>query len=366
MSELEEIIANGKSLGYVDQDLKEFVKDQQDRLRDERAAKREIEKEKMDAQIRAEQEKFEREFRLKQMQHQHELEMLEKKGHTGLNTEVQRPKAPKIPPFDDGKDDMDSYLRRFERYAHTQKWGIDSWATNLSALLKGRALDVYALLPAEKALVYDDVKDALLKRFDKTEDGYKRKFRSCRPEQGETFIQFSVRLSSYFQRWLEMAKINKTFADLFDLVVRDQFLHICNHDLTLFLKERTPNSVADMAQLADQFREARRIGALALTSKPTAQKDSPSVAKQPKTERNVNHPNENSSQRSFIPKSERRCYKCNKLGHIATECHSKGQDRKGKISAVLDNRDSEESSRNESNNASNVVCNIFVSTSDSI
>ena len=41
MSNLDELIQKGTSLGYDGQTLRDFVKDQQDRLRDERAAERE-------------------------------------------------------------------------------------------------------------------------------------------------------------------------------------------------------------------------------------------------------------------------------------------------------------------------------------
>ena len=47
----------------------------------------------------------------------------------GANDEVSvQPQGPKIPAFEDGKDDIDSYLRRFESYVapaptfQTQKW----------------------------------------------------------------------------------------------------------------------------------------------------------------------------------------------------------------------------------------------------
>ena len=66
---------------------------------------------------------------------------------------------------------MDSYLHRFKHYATAQLWK-EVWATHLSALLKGRALDVYALLPVEKALDYNELKKALLKRYELTEDGF--------------------------------------------------------------------------------------------------------------------------------------------------------------------------------------------------
>ena len=54
-------------------------------------------------------------------------------------------KVPKMPLFYEVKDDIDSYLRRYERYATAQKWAVKTWAVNLSALLRCRASDVYAL-----------------------------------------------------------------------------------------------------------------------------------------------------------------------------------------------------------------------------
>lgn len=54
--------------------------------------------------------------------------------------------------------------------------------------------------PQGKATDYDALKTALLKRFEKTEDGFRQKFLTCRLVVGETFLQFSVRLSSYLDR----------------------------------------------------------------------------------------------------------------------------------------------------------------------
>ena len=57
---------------------------------------------------------------------------------------VARTKAPLLPGFVDGKDNLDSYLLRFERYATVAGWERSDWATLLSPLLSGRALDVYS------------------------------------------------------------------------------------------------------------------------------------------------------------------------------------------------------------------------------
>ena len=55
-----------------------------------------------------------------------------------------------------------------------------------------------------------------------------------------TFCQFSVRLGSYLNRWIELFKVDHSFEGLFDLMLRDQFLSICSKDILLFLKERIP------------------------------------------------------------------------------------------------------------------------------
>ena len=44
-------------------------------------------------------------------------------------------KSPKLPAFVDEKDELDSYLIRFERYAKNAKWEKFTWAIKLSVLL---------------------------------------------------------------------------------------------------------------------------------------------------------------------------------------------------------------------------------------
>ena len=50
---------------------------------------------------------------------------------------------------------MDAYLKRFERFSKIANWPESEWATNLSALLEGKALEVYSCLSADDAVVYE-------------------------------------------------------------------------------------------------------------------------------------------------------------------------------------------------------------------
>jgi hypothetical protein len=172
MATLKELSEVGEKLGFNGTDLHDYIKAEQDRAREDCMKDimmlRELEREKLE------------------LEHKHKLELIAK-GVDKQGIAGDRFKGPKLPPFEEKSDDIDSYLRRFERHAQAHNWHKTIWATDLSALLKGNALDVYALLPPEHALDYDVLKGCLLRRFDKTEDGFKQKFRACRPESGETF-----------------------------------------------------------------------------------------------------------------------------------------------------------------------------------
>ena len=105
-----------------------------------------------------------------------------------------RAKAPKFPSFLDGKDDLDAYLQSSRDLQRELSEKKDGWASKLSALLSGRALEVYSRLSEEAAKDYDKVKIALMKIYHLTEDGYRRKFRASKPEVDESPDQFIVRL----------------------------------------------------------------------------------------------------------------------------------------------------------------------------
>ena len=230
-------------------------------------AKLALEQDKINSQQFQQQRDYVFKCQLQDRQHEDELERLEAQKALTQPRETIKAKAPKIPAFNEGKDEMDSYLLRFERYATAQKWEPDTWATGLSVLLQGKALDVYALMPKEDALNYDKLKVALLKRYELTEEGFKHKYKKGRPENGETFQQFTTRMKSYFTRWIEMASIEKSYEGLQDLILREQLTFICNRDLELFLREREPKSLEQASKLADQYKEARYVDIVSLTYK---------------------------------------------------------------------------------------------------
>ena len=70
-------------------------------------------------------------------------------------------KSPKLPSVIDEKDELDSYLLGFESYPENAIWEKDTWAIKLSALLTGRAMDVYTRMSDTDSSDYDKLKKAL-------------------------------------------------------------------------------------------------------------------------------------------------------------------------------------------------------------
>ena len=109
--------------------------------------------------------------------------------------------------------------------------GIGVYGPLFKCINKGRALEVYDRLSVADANNYEKLKDALLKNFDMTERGFRKKFCNARPERSETFIQFGSRLRSYLNKWISMAKIENTFEAICDFMAHDQFLKSCSREL---------------------------------------------------------------------------------------------------------------------------------------
>ncbi|XP_061180784.1 uncharacterized protein LOC133189428 [Saccostrea echinata] len=325
IKEMKELLEIGTQMGLKDAELQQFVNNEQARLRDEREKDRaeRMAKQERDFQLeleikREQNAEAEHKRKIEEMEIDHKFQVLAAERSqkvlesTALHhPETQQPvRGPKLPAFDEAKDNIDAYIQRFERYAISQKWQRTNWGAHLSALLKGKALDVFARLPPDSALDFDELKKALMKRFDMTEDGFRKKFRSSKPDGSETFLQFSTRIESYLERWMELAKTNKTYEGLKDLMLREQFILCCNKELSLFLKERIPPSIQDMARYADQFVEARATSSSAVTQRPIFEKKV-SIGKQ------FSFPSTSDSSK---PSGGVKCFNCDKYGHKQFDC----------------------------------------------
>ena len=86
-------------------------------------AKLALEQERIDSKKFQQQREYEFKCQLQERQHEDELERLEAQKALTQPKETIKAKSPRIPAFNEGKDEMDSYLLRFERYATAPEMG---------------------------------------------------------------------------------------------------------------------------------------------------------------------------------------------------------------------------------------------------
>ena len=152
----------------------------------------------------------------------------------------------------DGKNNLDNYLLRFERYATIAGWQRNRWAVRLSPLLTGKALDAYSVLFSKDARNYK-LRKAFLQTNDSTKQGYRERFRNAKPEGPESPGQLIVRIRNYFNEWMENFEVGKMFEGVEELMVRKQFTNSCPRDVSFFLKKEKPRKLEELAQNAEQY-----------------------------------------------------------------------------------------------------------------
>ncbi|KAJ8032705.1 hypothetical protein HOLleu_26306 [Holothuria leucospilota] len=304
--ELDNYIKQGKAMGYEGEELRKFVKEREER--DERQRQREHEKEMKEYDLQIAQQKTD-------------------PNDSRAESKTDREKMPKLPAFNEGKDNIDSYLKRFERYATIMGWKKEKWAVPLSTLLTAKALEVYSRLPDDLANDYDKLKAALLRRYELHEEGFRLKFRKSKLETNESFSQFAERIGGYLNRWIEMGSVPKDYQSICDLMIREQIMNVCHKDLSLYLRERNPRSVKAMVDLADMYQVAHSGGTDKTFGKGKSKTQSTSDAK------NSSSTSYDSEQKKRGQKSVR-CFNCNGRGHLARACPSPKTDNSGKTAAL--------------------------------
>nr|XP_050045719.1 uncharacterized protein LOC126542633 [Dermacentor andersoni] len=325
-AEFDKLVNQGRSFGFEGKELFSWIEQERARRREERNAERTWRREE------AEREKTmrEEESTLRMALLEKEKEVLLLRQQLGSSSETdsrsgseERGAMPGskvnphkvMPVFNEQRDDLDAYLMRFERVARGQGWPRDQWSTALSLCLSGEALSVFSRMSAPDCTDYEKLKQALMLRFRMTEEGFREKFKGASPMNGETCSQFVTRLTNFLERWVELSNTKKEYNDLFELMVKDQFLSSCAAPLELFLKERKDATLQEMIERAQHYVDAH--GWPNFARRPAARKE-PSATTD--AEQRAERKDRSQSAVQVRDQEVQKCFLCSRIGHRAENC----------------------------------------------
>nr|XP_021328160.1 uncharacterized protein LOC110438927 [Danio rerio] len=162
---------------------------------------------------------------------------------------------PKLPVFQQGED-IENFLRLFERLAKTWRWPKEEWSFQLVPLLTGQALEVYLAMDEDQAEVYEDLREALLAKFNISPETYRQRFRAMSTPAGESPTESYHRLRTLYRRWVKPDSHSKE--EIGETIVLEQLLRVLPHEVRMWVKEHEPTTGLEAAKLAQQYINAHR------------------------------------------------------------------------------------------------------------
>ena len=201
-----------------------------------------------------EERKLDREIKLKELDIR-EKELAFSKKDLAEKAKI-KPKV-SLPKYTEGED-IEVFLRSFEKLAASYNWDKTEWAIRLVPQLTGKALEAYSRLSFSSSGDYDSVKQAILERYGLNALAYRDKFRYAKQSKGETFKEFAVRVEGYFTHRVLAEKVESNYKQLYDLLLREQLMFTASHDLQIWLRERNPHTFKELTDMADTYQLAHK------------------------------------------------------------------------------------------------------------
>ena len=183
-------------------------------------------------------------------------------------------------------EDIEAYLSTFERMMEAFKVKKELWAFKLAPQLSGKAQQAFAAMDRTKTSDYTEVKAAILRRYDVSEETYRQRFRVAKRTSGEGYLELATRLRDLAEKWLNGCTTVKA---VMEKIVVEQLIDTMPRDLKIWIRDRKPASGVDAGKLADDYSHARQ------------------------QELQV-------SPRVFSHTDVKRCHTCRRTGHLMKDC----------------------------------------------
>ena len=199
------------------------------------------------------------EFRMAQLQSQTRFVANTSSDSSNVSAPFRVDNAAKLLPKLMVEHEIETYLAMFEKIAHINEWPQNKWAALLQTQLKGKGLKVFAELSDSDCQDYSILKQSLLTAYEFCPEVYRKRFRALSKTTHETHSDFAFKLTTVFQRWLQSLNAYDNIELLRETFLMEQFIEsLTSNELKLWLNDRQPKSLNQMARLVDEYVALRK------------------------------------------------------------------------------------------------------------
>ncbi|KAK7891276.1 hypothetical protein WMY93_023239 [Mugilogobius chulae] len=163
---------------------------------------------------------------------------------------------PQILPILTPEDNIEIFLITLERMAKVCRWPKDKWAVRLVPLLTGKVRIAFVQMYIRHSNKYEKVKEAILSKYEITDETYRRRFRSLKLGPEESQWELFICLKDLLNPCLQPEKSSQE--DIWKKLILEQFLRMVNPELEVWIQECDPDSAEEAARLAEAFLSARK------------------------------------------------------------------------------------------------------------
>ena len=149
---------------------------------------------------------------------------------------------------------------------------------------------------------YDEVKAAILRRYDISEETYHQRFRAA-VKEGESHRELAIHLQDAAEKW---TKDCGSVQQIREAMVIEQLLNMLPEQIRIWVKERKPKTSMAAGELADDYLQAPKV---------SSEKKADPSKKQKKRE----------------TPAKRWCRVCESGGHWTSDCHKKSKSETDKM-----------------------------------
>ena len=100
------------------------------------------------------------------------------------------------------------------------------------------------------------MKEKLLRHYGSTEENYRKKFVEKTLAREEDPKSFFDSLTNALDKWLKCAKVEQSYEELRNFIIRDKAIHSLDKNLKAFIQERSPRNINEIVELIRNFKLA--------------------------------------------------------------------------------------------------------------